>query len=153
MFSLVNRTSSLHSFILNVKGRIVHDVFVYSGNDEHCFLLEVDNKACTSLERMLKVYRLRRKIDISQIVDMNVGFTLNSMRNSFEDPRVPNFGRRILGNFSNEQADDSGYLMRRLEWGIPEGPDELTDQIPLNANGDIMNSINFDKGKLFFFIF
>lgn len=146
-FSLLKRKSVIYSFILNVKGRIVHDVFVYSRSKDN-YLIEVDQKACSSLERMLKVYRLRRKIDIVAI-KLDVGFTLDSADGSFEDPRVPQFGRRALGEFSGNSTSDNEYLMRRLEWGIAEGSDELADQIPLNANGDIMNGINFDKGIYF----
>lgn len=127
-----------------MKGRIVHDVLVYSRSKDS-YLIEVDQSACSSLERMLKVYRLRRKINISPI-KLDVGFTVDPISDSVKDPRVPNFGRRVLGDFSGGQPNNSAYLMRRLEWGIAEGPDELADQIPLNANGDIMNGINFDKG-------
>jgi folate-binding Fe-S cluster repair protein YgfZ len=93
---------------------------------------------------MLKVYRLRRKVDIAPI-KMDVGFAIEPTNGCLADPRAVNFGHRILGE-SSGQNNEMDYLYRRLEWGIPEGVDELTDQIPLNANGDIMNGINFDKG-------
>jgi folate-binding Fe-S cluster repair protein YgfZ len=124
-------------------------VFVYQ-RDDNQYLIEVDQSASQNLEKMLKLYRLRRKIEISQ-TDLNVGFTIDSeAKDSMQDPRVSGFGRRVLGDFSSAEHADNDYLMRRLEWGIPEGADELTDQIPLYANGDIMNGISFDKGLFFY---
>ncbi|KAI6226408.1 putative transferase CAF17, mitochondrial [Aphelenchoides fujianensis] len=109
--------------------------------------LEVDRNAAAGLERMLKIYRLRRKVDIASIERMAVGFSTAEVKDALPDPRVPDFGFRLLAPESDaQQPKEEAYVERRLEWGIAEGPDELADQIPLNANGDILNGINFDKG-------
>lgn len=53
-----------------------------------------------------------------------------------------------MGKLPDAETEIDAYLRRRLEWGIPEGEDEIEGQIPLNMNGDIMNGISFDKGIL-----
>ncbi|KAI6222963.1 putative transferase CAF17, mitochondrial [Aphelenchoides fujianensis] len=145
--NLAKPTSPLYAFILNAKGRIVHDLLVYSPKPKE-FWLDVDRNAAAGLERMLKIYRLRRKVDIASVERMAVGFSTAEVKDALPDPRVPDFGFRLLAPEAEvQQPNEDAYVERRLEWGIAEGPDELADQIPLNANGDILNGINFDKGK------
>ena len=151
IYSLAKRTTPIYSFILNAKGRIVHDLLVYAPQSDE-FLLETDQKAARNLERTLKLYRLRRKLEIAP-VNAQIGFSPIATENAIRDPRVSVFGYRIIGDSTSLDASPSSlaeaereYRQRRLEWGIAEGHDELYDQIPLNTNGDIMNGINFDKG-------
>ncbi|KAI6205130.1 hypothetical protein M3Y94_00757700 [Aphelenchoides besseyi] len=144
--NLVKPNSAFYSFILNVKGRVVHDLLVYNPNCNE-YWLEVDRHSFAGLERMLKVYRLRRKVEIEPLKSTGVGFSVSEQENSIPDPRVSEFGFRVIGEVADKhQTAEDEYLERRLEWGIAEGQEELFDQIPLNANGDLLNGISFDKG-------
>lgn len=119
-------------------------------------MLETDADRIDNLERLLMLYRLRKKVEISKlsaqiffVFPHNDSFSNEIKEGSFVDPRVgPEFGSRFLGNIK-ETASSEDYLRRRLQWGIGEGFDELKDQIPLNINGDFLNGISYDKGKLF----
>uniref|UniRef100_A0A914BUI8 Aminomethyltransferase folate-binding domain-containing protein n=1 Tax=Acrobeloides nanus TaxID=290746 RepID=A0A914BUI8_9BILA len=140
----IHKTGIVYSFLLDARGRIVSDVFIYK-KDEENFLVETDSITTGKLERLLTVYRVRRKVEIRQTT-LDVNFSTEQIENSYEDPRVPGFGHRVLGKLPDAETEIDAYLRRRLEWGIPEGEDEIEGQIPLNMNGDIMNGISFDKG-------
>uniref|UniRef100_A0A0N5A1P0 GCV_T domain-containing protein n=1 Tax=Parastrongyloides trichosuri TaxID=131310 RepID=A0A0N5A1P0_PARTI len=137
------------SYLLNARGRIVTDLLVYKKEDE--YLLEVDTKIIDKMVKLLKIYKLRRDISIS-ISDYNVGYSFNKIidnvnKHIFIDPRVPTFGWRILNEDVPEIKDEEkNYHLRRMIFGIPEGSDETSDELPLNMNGDLMNGVNFDKG-------
>ncbi|KAI1730668.1 tRNA-modifying protein YgfZ [Ditylenchus destructor] len=151
----LNKPGTLYALLLNVKGRIVFDLLIYqfvNAPYDHV-ILETDAKSLPQLEKVLKVYRLRKKVQIEPIEE-SVYFSApdqtppgTAQTNVFEDPRVPGFGYRQIGKdleCATELTEDD-YLRRRIEWGIGEG-EELCDQIPLNMNGDIMNGIDFNKG-------
>uniref|UniRef100_A0A7E4VMJ4 GCV_T domain-containing protein n=1 Tax=Panagrellus redivivus TaxID=6233 RepID=A0A7E4VMJ4_PANRE len=141
----------LYSFLLNAKGRIVSDLLVYAQpNDE--ILLETDAAQIALLDRNLRLYRLRRKVDIVKRDDLNVHFVFPDLTPSngdaFPDPRLTSkFGYRLLsGSEVPSTAEESDYLRHRLTWGLGEGGEELADQIALNVNGDFLNGISYDKG-------
>ena len=143
---------------MNAKGRIVADLIVYkapptTSTSEDEIFLETDADKLDDLERLLKLYRLRKRVEISRpsadvfFMFPEAGSLPNSSQgDSFADPRLgKDFGNRFLGN-AKETVDASDYMRRRLEWGIGEGNDELGNQIPLNVNGDFLKGISFDKG-------
>lgn len=149
VFSCINITGAIYAFLLNAKGRILFDLLVYKHANFNGLLVESDARRMASLEKVLKMYRLRRKIDIDLCQNNFVHFSTERIdKHTFEDPRTPNFGYRVI---SDNQSLGSGltkedYLDHRLDWGIAEGYDEIGDQIPLQANGDYLNGISFEKG-------
>lgn len=145
----------MYTFLLNAKGRISFDLFVYKETDNDALLIETESKWINALESTLKLYRLRRPIEIERS-EFQVYFSDVRPENessAFPDPRVPNFGYRLLRKpeysvkFNQNNGPAIDYLARRLIWGIPEG-EELHQQLPLNMNGDIMNAISFTKGSI-----
>lgn len=155
-FSDVNEKNSIYAFLLNVKGRIVFDLLIYKQSND--YLIETDSSGILKLENLLKIYRLKRKIEISQVPETSVYFALEKPSEhgkndvySCPDPRISSFGYRILKRSDEDEPRMNDYLLRRLEWGIPEGLDELADEIPLTFNADLMNGISFEKGNLFQF--
>ena len=157
----------IYTFLLNVKGRIFADMFIWrlpeeSNGAEEAFVLETNTDRVDAIQKALKIYRLRRPIQITPLSDKQVCFCCaehptQSANNShpngwFEDPRVPGFGFRSLQSRQKEDepslAEEServAYLHHRLRWAVAEGA-EMQDQIPLNMNGDLMNAISFEKG-------
>uniref|UniRef100_A0A0K0EEH1 GCV_T domain-containing protein n=1 Tax=Strongyloides stercoralis TaxID=6248 RepID=A0A0K0EEH1_STRER len=138
------------SFLLNARGRIVTDLFVYKTQDE--YLLEVDYRMIEKMVKILQLYKVRRKIDIT-VSDKNVNFSedhINNNLNAYTDPRTDLFGTRILSNKDDDvcinEDEEKNYHLRRMIFGIPEGNLETENELPLNMNGDLMNGINFDKG-------
>ncbi|KAG2184172.1 hypothetical protein INT44_009187 [Umbelopsis vinacea] len=72
------------------------------------------------------------------------------------DPRVPNFGIRVVTKreeglslpSSFKELPSSEYTIRRILHGIPEGLDDLWpgQSLPLESNFDYMNGVDFRKG-------
>lgn len=72
MAHLQEGAMSMYAMVLNSSGRILHDVIIYNNrtddsSDVKDFLIEVDSNAIEKLERHLKMYRLRKKIDINVV--------------------------------------------------------------------------------------
>lgn len=60
-------SASIYSLFLNIKGRVMYDTILYKGNEENIFYIECDTQVIESLEKHLKMYRVRRKIDITSL--------------------------------------------------------------------------------------
>lgn len=69
---LIAGAPSMYSMLLNSQGRVMHDVIIYNTIEGHKnnYLIEVEKKSAEQLERHLKMYRLRKKIDINIRLDM-----------------------------------------------------------------------------------
>ncbi|CAH8528865.1 unnamed protein product [Dicrocoelium dendriticum] len=82
MRSISRLGSFMYSLFLNVKGRVMSDVFVYHTKTvtpgEETFLLEVDKADSASLLRYLSSYNLRKRVSISLQEDLSVWVALPS---------------------------------------------------------------------------
>ncbi|KAI1074512.1 Aminomethyltransferase folate-binding domain-containing protein [Whalleya microplaca] len=64
-----------YSGILNAKGRVLHDVFIYrdtlglSGGGDEAFVIEVDESQLERLLKQIKRYMLRRKLQVRALED------------------------------------------------------------------------------------
>uniref|UniRef100_A0A1I8AXR1 Uncharacterized protein n=1 Tax=Meloidogyne hapla TaxID=6305 RepID=A0A1I8AXR1_MELHA len=174
---LLNDNNKLiYTFLLNVKGRIFVDMFIWrltnilENNNIEAYGLETDSKRLDIFQKALNIYKLRRPITIENLSKYNVCFcsskdsinnlqqSSNTLINWTSDPRVSNFGfRSLIENGDNEnslninQNLEKEYISHRYKWGIGEGM-EIIDQIPLAMNGDLLNGISFEKGFYFNFI-
>ncbi|XP_031845661.1 iron-sulfur cluster assembly factor IBA57, mitochondrial [Nomia melanderi] len=59
--------ANLYALFLNIKGRVLYDVIVYKSQEDDVFYIECDSQAAGSLQKHLKMYLVRRKIDIDNI--------------------------------------------------------------------------------------
>ncbi|KAL1461444.1 hypothetical protein WDU94_013343 [Cyamophila willieti] len=64
----LQNSSSLYTMFLNTKGRILYDSIIYKYND--ILLVEVDINDLDNFIKHLKMYRVRRKIDIDNMTDV-----------------------------------------------------------------------------------
>jgi folate-binding protein YgfZ len=164
----------IYTLFLNKLGRILYDSLIYklptpSAEDE-TFLIECDNSIASNLIRHLKLYRVRRKIDIAlsddhdlycyDSHDDSIDTTqqqLSSGSLSFLDPRLKNIGARIITNKSHNvkdeikgatEASSEQYISHRYKLGICEGIVDLPPEktFPLESNCDFMNGVSFHKG-------
>lgn len=55
---------NMYTLFLNIKGRVLFDSIIYKIPADDGFYIECDSSVGSALERHLKMYRLRRKIDI-----------------------------------------------------------------------------------------
>jgi folate-binding protein YgfZ len=159
---------------LNATGRVVHDTFIYpfyggsSGLpvEGDGFLIEADAAQMTRLEKYIKRYKLRAKVNVKNFAPEEVSVwqawndsnelnpTANQQNMVLRDPRAPSMGHRILHigqgkpeidvDLSNEDA----YTIRRYLQGVGEGQDELLREsaLPLESNMEFMGGIDFHKG-------
>uniref|UniRef100_A0A0B7A4T8 CAF17 C-terminal domain-containing protein n=1 Tax=Arion vulgaris TaxID=1028688 RepID=A0A0B7A4T8_9EUPU len=161
--------------MLNVQGRVLYDLFVYNitkaETDPMTCLIDVDDSAVNDLLKIFKKYKLRKKIDISNVSDrykiwteFDIGgqVALGKYNTSaasanifqFHDPRVPVFANRIVTDQDHldkthaVQATEEDYRIHRYKWGIPEGTKDLPSGkcLPLESNLDYMNGVDFQKG-------
>ncbi|XP_045588384.1 putative transferase CAF17 homolog, mitochondrial [Procambarus clarkii] len=65
---LEDGAKSMYSMLLNTQGRVLFDTIIYR-KDEKNFIVESDNDRVIQLVRHLRMYRVRRKIDIDCIDD------------------------------------------------------------------------------------
>lgn len=153
---------SLFTMLLNSKGRVLYDCLVYNMDDH--LLLECDKDASSDLTKYLKMYLLRRKLDINILDDTSVwvlfGTTpMHTECNSisvFSDPRLSVLGYRIISNKNLDIKNKISlgewdctitYQQWRFINGIVEGSELLKGQsFPLEMNCDYMNGISFNKG-------
>lgn len=155
----------LFTMILNSKGRVLYDCLAYRV-DNH-ILLECDSNDSSDLMKYLKMYLLRRKLDINILDDTSVWALFSSTPmtmefNSvsvFNDPRLPILGQRILANKTCGIRDENmltlgdndnknlTYQQWRYTNGVAEGCELLKGQsFPLEMNCDYLNGISFNKG-------
>lgn len=169
MNHLSQESSCIYALFLNKAGRILYDSIIYktSSPDENkeAFLIECDNSIASNLAKHLKLYRVRRKIDISVSDELNLWCLQEPSKEVksssglavFTDPRLKDVGLRIitakdqnikdsLGSIQEGTLDD--YATHRYKLGICEGIVDLPPEksFPLEANCDYMHGVSFHKG-------
>nr|XP_012139204.1 PREDICTED: putative transferase CAF17 homolog, mitochondrial [Megachile rotundata] len=60
--------ANLYALFLNIKGRVLYDVIIYKQEDD-AYYIECDSQVADPLQKHLKMYRVRRKIDIENLGD------------------------------------------------------------------------------------
>ncbi|XP_076060013.1 iron-sulfur cluster assembly factor IBA57, mitochondrial [Oratosquilla oratoria] len=63
---LTEKSSCLYAMVLNTQGRVLYDIIVYMQSEEH-LLLECDINMTEALIKHLKMFRVRRKVDIKPL--------------------------------------------------------------------------------------
>ncbi|KDR08158.1 Putative transferase C1orf69-like protein, mitochondrial, partial [Zootermopsis nevadensis] len=69
MRHLEEGVQSMYTTFLNTKGRVMYDAIIYQSKEENVFLIECDKSAISHLQKHLKLFRVRRKIDIDNVED------------------------------------------------------------------------------------
>ncbi|KAK2588176.1 hypothetical protein KPH14_004219 [Odynerus spinipes] len=60
-------SASIYSLFLNIKGRVMYDTILYKSKEDGVFYIECDTQVIESLEKHLKMYKVKRKIDIASL--------------------------------------------------------------------------------------
>lgn len=114
----LSQQSGIFTMFLNKAGRVLHDAIIYNTKDKTQLLVECDAQADAELVKHLKMFRVRKKIDIDVANDLTVWVAFNpdghqkdlptdkqvdfkTMLKSNElitcnDPRIQNLGVRII---------------------------------------------------------
>ena len=141
-------------------GRIVADALLY--NVDENIVIETHSLLGNSLDRYLRVYKLRSKVTIEKL-DLQCQLGLDDLSRAdiaevaksygaivgAVDPRTNDMGTRFLVPkikvTDNSRNDGAWYDRFRLLRGISEGP-PIVDRIPLECNLDLLNYVSFSKG-------
>lgn len=153
----------IYTLFLNKLGRILYDSIIYKKSNEE-FLMECDSEITSNLVKHLKLYRVRRKIDIhvSDEHDLYCLKSSSTIKSSdkisiYEDPRLKDIGQRIITSKDYElkkelneiiEGDINEYTSHRYKLGVGEGIIDLPPErsFPLESNCDYMNGVSFHKG-------
>ncbi|XP_040911010.1 putative transferase CAF17 homolog, mitochondrial [Toxotes jaculatrix] len=169
---------AMYSHMLNVQGRTLYDIILYSlktADAEHGVFLECDSTIKDSILRHLKVYKIRRKVNINPCPELSVWAVLPQQKTQSQeaskpeisspekalvwqtDPRTQEMGwRLVLDNQTDpwdiipscQKGDTEEYHRHRYAIGLPEGVKDLPPGValPLESNLVYMQGISFSKG-------
>ena len=131
--------------LLTAQGKVLFDFFLWAEGDD--ILIDCEKEQAEGLVRRLKLYRLRRKIEIALDDSVNVHWAL-AAENKPVDPRLPALGHRWLEDASNGDSADEDFRKHRLSLGVTEGTCELGSDktLWLECNAAELNGVSFTKG-------
>ena len=143
---------------LNTQGRVLFDTFIIKKTPSD-YLIECDQVVQDKLVKHLKMYKVRRKINISVIQNQSLGAlfdTENVLEDVncddidfyYKDSRAKELGFRIVGSSNNFMNNLDEYTEYRYKLGICEGSNEipLGKCTPLEYNVEYMHGVSFQKG-------
>lgn len=166
MATLENGAAAIHAGLLSPQGKILFEFFV--AQIPGGFVLEIAQEKIADFVKRLTMYKLRADVTIRDAstnfqvlalwgLDANSpGETANTV--SFEDPRLPALGRRILAEarFASDIAsatngvdsEPEDYHTHRIELGVPEGGKDFLfgDTVPHEADFHLFHGVSFTKG-------
>ena len=155
-------SSSIYGLFLNIQGRILFDTFITKVDDEN-FFVDCDASLADKLTKHLKMYKVRRKIDIAVKDELSVTALRDpeNVENLLEIPsssqdfpvyrdfRVKSLGfRMISSDICLENVPDFDHRELLYSLGVSEGAEDIPigKCFPLEYNGDFMHGISFHKG-------
>ncbi|UUR07043.1 CAF17-like 4Fe-4S cluster assembly/insertion protein YgfZ [Sphingomonas glaciei] len=126
--------------LLSAQGKCLFDFLVWAEGDD--LLIDCEADAAEELAKRLRMYRLRRPIEIALEPTLAVHWSAEG-DDGVADPRLSDLGRRWIAP-ADEPA--SGWLAHRLGRGVCEGRAELGDLLWLEANAAELDGVSFTKG-------
>ncbi|KAM9094070.1 putative transferase CAF17, mitochondrial [Sarcophilus harrisii] len=166
-----------YAHFLNVQGRTLYDVILYrlheSQEEEPNFLLEFDSSVSGAFQNHLKLYKIRRKVNISLCPNLSLwavlpqtaaeGLPMPLLQKGSKpvvltpDPRAACMGWRLIIEKEDmaqnvvpatQIRSTKDYHKYRYQKGIPEGIKDLPPGValPLESNLSFMNGVSFTKG-------
>ncbi|PIK58473.1 putative transferase CAF17-like [Apostichopus japonicus] len=160
------RVKAMYTMFLNAQGRVLYDALIYRHDNpaEPTYHIECDTKILPDLHKHLKMYRLRRKVELCDVSsDFKVRCLFDNKQfppfNGFwvPDPRLSTFMYRSVTPSNLSVSDVAGgvevvsveeYRRYRYQLGLAEGVDDLPpgDTLPLEDNLVFLNGVDFSKG-------
>lgn len=166
---------AMYAHMLNVQGRTLYDIMLYSIKEAEAgcsLLLECDSTVKDLMLRHLKVYKIRRKVNLNPCPDLSLWAVLPLGKETLAKPdisspekalvwetdtRTEAMGWRLvvdnqidpLGIIAScKLGDTEDYHKHRYAIGLPEGVKDLPPGValPLESNLEYMRGISFSKG-------
>ncbi|ASK89222.1 YgfZ/GcvT domain-containing protein [Sphingorhabdus sp. SMR4y] len=131
--------------LLTAQGKVLFDFFLWADGDD--ILIDCEDDQADALVKRLKLYRLRRKIEIARADSLAVYWAVSAEDRPL-DPRLAALGHRWLAGTGDSEPADLAYRMHRLSFGVPEGLAELGSDktLWLECNAAELNGVSFTKG-------
>ncbi|UJR15282.1 hypothetical protein I4U23_002235 [Adineta vaga] len=153
-------TNALYSMLLNARGRILYDMIIYNHQiNKSSYLIEISQNATADFLRLLRMYKLRKQVNIEDVTQKYQIWSLLSSRKEFvstiddfretlnfktrqgliigqSDPRHASLGIRLITERQTQVTDliDSCTVSNDLSvykrWLYRHGIAEGTEDIP-----------------------
>ena len=137
-----------YGLLLNPKGRILSDLFVWCYDQDH-ILLDCPKSDTEVLCRELMQRNFDPNLKMTLPESLSIQTTLSKPDDdtawSVQDARNPAMGWRSVLE-ETPPAEDTDYTARRLALGIPEGPEDLPRGEALPLEYGLEAAIDFTKG-------
>ena len=135
--------------LLTPQGKIIADFFITADGDD--LLIDTPTKFAAPLMKRLKMYKLREKIEITDVSENYHVYALWDGEGELGelDPRHDKLGRRLVSTDIIETTSSAeDYDGHRLSLSIPDSHYDFETQttFPANANMDVINGVDFKKG-------
>ncbi|XP_053613526.1 putative transferase CAF17 homolog, mitochondrial isoform X2 [Plodia interpunctella] len=166
---------SIYTMFLNNKGRVLYDTLIHKWDAEDSFLIECDKNITSLLQKHLKMFKLKRRVDIQDMSQVKLWSLLPQTNETFDrnldlktgvklykDPRIADLGYRVLtpsslkgievaeriGENVKVEGNEDGYKYLRYKLGVSEGAEDLVPAtcFPLEVNCDYLHGVSFHKG-------
>ncbi|MEP6346263.1 MAG: folate-binding protein [Parasphingorhabdus sp.] len=133
------------SALLTAQGKVLFDFFLWADGDD--ILIDCETEQADGLVRRLKLYRLRRKIEIARDDSIGVHWAL-AADDQPVDPRLASLGHRWLADAGEGEGVQEDYRKHRLSLSVTEGAAELGSDktLWLECNATELNGVSFTKG-------
>lgn len=122
---------SIYTLFLNVKGRVMCDAIVYKSQESDSYYVECDSRIAEPLEKHLRMYRVKRKIDIQHLRDEIAVWSMfdpterddgdsTSMINKREKPNTPEGTICPCGTMNDKAGKLVGNVMMYQDPRLPD---------------------------------
>lgn len=144
--ALLTPERPLWAGLLSAQGKALFDFLLWAAGDD--VLIDCEREAAGDLARRLALYRLRRPIAIDREEGRCVHWSADGNGDGVPDPRLPELGRRWVGEADGEPGADEAWREHRLRLGVTEGKAELGSDktLWLECNAAELNGVSFTKG-------
>jgi folate-binding protein YgfZ len=145
-----NSQDALYALFLTPQGKIISDAFIIT-RPAGTFCLDVPGAQVGNLLKILQLYKLRQKVDISDI-SAETSVVIASQKidaEYFTDPRNAELGwRAILTKSIDPQGIIKNYHCKRIDLRIPDFSMDLEENkfYPAELGMNEINAIDYAKG-------
>jgi tRNA-modifying protein YgfZ len=149
----ITKQEILYSFMLTAQGKYFTDLFIVKQQDG--ILIDIPKIRYLEIIQRLKIYILRKKIELNILDDMYVFTSAKKIdflecNAAFIDPRNSLMGYRYYSSKISDNiiCDDKSYHLRRYDLLIAEGDLDLTPDksFILDFGAEKLNAVSFNKG-------
>lgn len=90
-------TPSIYTLFLNIKGRVLYDAIVYRSEESNSYYVECDSQVAESLCKHLRLYRVKRKVNVEHMDNKINIWTMFDPTERFVSKTATNGKRKLEG--------------------------------------------------------